>query len=348
MSKFRNLYMQTHNPVSGRLSVEEYRHGILNANRRVLGRAITLAESTLPHDRLLTEELIESILPQTGQAIRIGITGVPGVGKSTFIESFGNHLIQQGKKIAILTIDPSSQRTHGSILGDKTRMETLSKNSRAFIRPSASGDAFTGVATGTREAMLLCEAAGFEIIIIETVGIGQLEAGVRSMVDFFMLLLLAGAGDELQGIKKGILEMADGLVLTKADGDNVSRVNQARTDLLHAIHLFPSSESSWRVPVITTSALTQTGIAEVWESVQSYIQTTQTNGYFDVQRQQQQQAWFTETFQRLIQEKINDEPGLQQQQTEMFQKVTNQQVSALKAARSLVNEFSLSGSSKKK
>lgn len=335
--------MQSHPTVGpGRLTLTEYVDGIRTGHTTVLSRAITLMESQRASDRALAEALLEELLPFSGHAFRVAITGVPGVGKSTFIEALGQHLTQVAeKKIAVLTIDPSSQRTHGSILGDKTRMETLSKNPRAFIRPSASGEAFNGVAHGTREAIVLCEAAGYEVIIIETVGIGQLEAGVRTMVDFFILLMLAGAGDELQGIKKGILEMADALVLTKADGDNLSRIQQAKTDLLHALHLFPLPDSGWPVPVLTTSALTGEGVADVWQQAERYRNLTTQNGFFDQQRDHQAKVWFAESVQRLMYEEINRSASRKQQHQQMSELVKSKKISAPSAARQLMKSISL-------
>ena len=248
-----------------KLTLEQYTNGIVQGNRVVLGQAITLIESSLADDQILAGQLLEAILNKTGNAIRIGITGVPGVGKSTLIEALGNHIITLGKKIAVLTVDPSSQLTKGSILGDKTRMEDLSKNPMAFIRPSASGSVLGGVANKTREVMLLCEASGYDVIIIETVGVGQSEVEVKSMTDFFLLLMLAGAGDELQGIKKGIMEMADGLAITKADGDNIQQATAAQSEYQHALHLYPTPASGWNPNVLTCSALTGTGIDEIWK-----------------------------------------------------------------------------------
>jgi LAO/AO transport system kinase len=286
---------------NSRFSVTEYSTGILSGDRIILAKAITLVESSLPEDQSLAAELMDKILPHTGNAIRIGITGVPGVGKSTFIESFGKHITHQGRKIAVLTVDPSSQITKGSILGDKTRMEELSKNPLAFIRPTASGNVLGGVAGRTREAMLLCEAAGYEIIVIETVGVGQSEVAVRNMVDFFLLLMLAGAGDELQGIKKGIMEMADAVVITKADGDNVKHATQARAEYQHALHLLPSKNSGWTPPVLTCSATSNAGIDEVWKMVVSYRSKTTATGYFEHNRQLQNTVWFREYFLQLLQ-----------------------------------------------
>jgi LAO/AO transport system kinase len=283
-----------------RLNIREYEEGIRSGDRIVLARAITLAESTLPEDQALASSLMDLLLPLTGRALRIGITGVPGVGKSTFIEVFGTHIINAGKKIAILTVDPSSQVTKGSILGDKTRMNDLSKNPMAFIRPSATANVLGGVAAKTREAMLLCEAAGFEVIIIETVGVGQSEVAVRNMVDFFLLLMLAGAGDELQGIKKGIVEMADALVVTKADGDNIAHATEAQSEYQHALHLLPAGKSGWTPKVLTCSATENRGIEEVWKMINAFKKQTSESGFFEKNRQRQNIEWFQEYFQNLI------------------------------------------------
>ncbi|WP_296705979.1 methylmalonyl Co-A mutase-associated GTPase MeaB, partial [Algoriphagus sp.] len=239
-----------------RLSLEDYRSGVLNGNRVRLSQAITLVESTLDQDLKLASELVQEILPHTGKSIRIGITGVPGVGKSTFIEAFGSLLLSEGKKLAVLAVDPSSQKSKGSILGDKTRMEKLAADKKAFIRPSPAGTTLGGVAAKTRETILLCEAAGFDVILVETVGVGQSETSVKSMVDFFLLLVLAGAGDELQGIKKGIMEMADGIVIHKAEEDNFAAAKRAKANYQNALHLFPKTESGWIPPVLTASSLT--------------------------------------------------------------------------------------------
>ena len=267
--------------------IDQWVNDILSGDRIILAKAITLIESQLNEDQLKGEELIEKLLPKTGNSVRLGITGVPGVGKSTFIEALGRHLTSLGKKIAVLTVDPSSPKTKGSILGDKTRMDELSKNPLAFIRPSATRGALGGVTSSTREAILLCEAAGFEIIIIETVGVGQSEVSVREMTDFFLLLMLPGAGDELQGIKKGIMEMADGIAITKADGENIKRARQAQADYQRALHLFGASESGCAPTVLTSSVLMNLGISEVWTMVQEFVALTKSNGFFDKQRTQQ-------------------------------------------------------------
>ncbi len=274
-----------------RLTAEKYIEGILAGNRIILSRAITLIESQLENDRLIAQEVLEGILPQTGKAIRIGITGVPGVGKSTFIETFGKHITSLNKKIAVLAIDPTSQRTKGSIMGDKTRMEELAHDSLAYIRPSPSGNTLGGVANKTRETMLLCEAAGFEIIIVETVGVGQSETVVKGMVDFFLLLMLSGAGDELQGIKRGIMEMADAIAITKADGDNNQKAKNARMEYVHALHLFPPTANNWYPPVLTCSALEKTGLSEVWQVIIDFENQMKENGFWKKNRQEQSLDW---------------------------------------------------------
>lgn len=261
--------------------------GILNGDRSLLSRGITLVESSLLKDKDFAKEVIHGCLPYSGKSIRIGITGVPGVGKSTFIEAFGNYLISLGKKVAVLAIDPSSKRTKGSILGDKTRMESLSNNKNAYIRPSASAGTLGGVARKTREAIILCEAAGFDIILVETVGVGQSEIAVAQIVDFFLLLMLAGGGDELQGIKRGIMEMADLILINKADGDNVLKANLAKREYANALHLFPALDNGWTPLVQTASALNSKGMEDAWETMSSYIDLTLENGYFATKRKEQ-------------------------------------------------------------
>jgi LAO/AO transport system kinase len=322
-----------------RLSADEYAAGLLAGDRILLAKAITLAESTLAADQEQSARLFEKIIPHTGRSIRIGITGVPGVGKSTFIETFGNHITSLGKKIAVLTVDPSSMITRGSILGDKTRMENLSRNPLAFIRPTASGNALGGVANNTREAMLLCEAAGFEVILIETVGVGQSEVAVKNMVDFFLLLMLAGAGDELQGIKKGIMEMADALVITKADGDNITKASEAQAEYNHALHLFPPSESGWITKVHTCSATKNTGIVEVWKMIEEFTQQTQASGYFLENRRRQRLAWFHDCFNNILKHDLNRFASLHQVKTSLEQQVANQQLSAQAAAYQLMEQY---------
>lgn len=296
-----------------RLAANQYIDGILAGNRVILSRAITLVESLLPSDRTLASEVVQKLLPYSGKSVRIGITGVPGVGKSTFIENFGQYLTQKGHKVAVLAIDPTSQRTKGSIMGDKTRMEVLSHDPNAFVRPSPSGQTLGGVAQKTRESMLLCEAAGYDIILVETVGVGQSETAVRDMVDFFLLLLLAGAGDELQGIKKGIMEMADALVVHKADGDNIAKAKLARLDYQNALHLFPPQQNQWFPPVLLCSSLQKTGHAEIWETILTYQKQTQENGFWEDNRQRQKLEWMkTYLHDYLIQQFMQKEGRVQQ------------------------------------
>jgi LAO/AO transport system kinase len=282
-----NPHFISHRKVKRELSVEEYIQGVLAGNRVVLSQAITLIESSLQKHYEISQQIIAGCLPYSGNSIRIGITGVPGVGKSTFIEAFGKMLTSQGHKIAVLAIDPSSERSKGSILGDKTRMEELSVDDNAFIRPSPSAGSLGGVARKTRESIILCEAAGFNRIIVETVGVGQSETAVHSMVDFFLLLMLSGAGDELQGIKRGIMEMADAIIINKADGDNVNKANLAKAQYASALHLFPPSPSKWSPVALTCSSYTKTGIQEVIDVIQQFFELTQANGYFKSHRMDQ-------------------------------------------------------------
>ncbi len=289
--------MRTPNPIplAKRFSSQKYVEGILAGDRVMLSRAITLVESRLASDLELAQEVISQVLPHAGNSIRIGITGVPGVGKSTFIEAFGNYLIkEQGKKLAVLAIDPTSQRSGGSILGDKTRMDSLSINPQAFIRPSPAGKSLGGVSRSTRESILLCEAAGFDAIFVETVGVGQSETAVHAMVDFFLLLMLAGAGDELQGIKRGIMEMADAIAITKADGENVSKAKGARAEYQSALHLYPVAASGWMPKVSTCSALQNTGLDTIWKTIVEYLALTKGNGFFEKKRHDQNLQWMYE------------------------------------------------------
>jgi LAO/AO transport system kinase len=268
-----------------------YVQAILDRNRLMLARTITLVESILPAHQELARVIIDRLLSHTGKAVRIGITGVPGAGKSTFIESFGTLLTQKGHRVAVLAIDPSSTRSGGSILGDKTRMEKLAVNELAFIRPSPSGGTLGGVARKTRETMLVCEAAGYDVIIVETVGVGQSETSVASMVDFFLVLMIAGAGDELQGIKKGILEVADAIVINKADGDNVPRAEMARKQYEMALHLLIPSSLTWMPPVLTCSALALTGIDRIWEMILDHREKMTATGELEIKRKEQAQEW---------------------------------------------------------
>ena len=280
--------LKSHNRSKKEYDLEDYIKGIKEGNRSILAKAITLIESSLPKHRNLAQSIVEQCLPLSGKSIRIGISGVPGVGKSTFIEAFGKMLTNKKHKVAVLAIDPSSSRSKGSILGDKTRMEDLSRDKNAFIRPSPSAGSLGGVAQKTRETIILCEAAGFDIILVETVGVGQSETAVHSMVDFFLLLMLSGAGDELQGIKRGIMEMSDALIINKADGDNIDKAKMAKVQYANALHLFPPTPSGWVPQTETCSAFTGEGIDRVWNIIQDYIKLTQENGYFEENRKQQE------------------------------------------------------------
>jgi LAO/AO transport system kinase len=278
-----------------RLSLQHYIDGVLSADRVVLARAITLVESQLPADGDVAARVLDALLPNTGRALRVGITGVPGVGKSTFIDALGMHLIRErGENVAVLSVDPSSPISGGSILGDKTRMERLAVEERAFIRPSPARGHLGGVARRTRETMLLCEAAGYRNVFVETVGVGQSETAVRSMTDFFLLLMLAGAGDELQGMKRGIIEMIDGMAINKADGDNKLKAERARMEYSGALHLFPASADGWSPCVLTCSAMEGAGIAEVWQTVLAHRELLEGNGWLARRRNLQALAWMQE------------------------------------------------------
>ncbi len=276
-------------------SAGELVEGILRGDVTMLSRAVTLVESLQDSHQAVAQEVIEKCLPYSGNSRRIGITGVPGAGKSTSIDVFGLHVLKQGGKLAVLAIDPSSERTKGSILGDKTRMEKLSIHPDAFIRPSPSAGSLGGVARKTRETIVLCEAAGYNSIFVETVGVGQSETAVHSMVDFFLLIQLAGTGDELQGIKRGIMEMADGIVINKADGDNIDRARLAKAQFRSALHLFPPTESGWSPEVLTYSGYYELGIPEVWDMIDRYFAFAKANGYFDAKRRRQARYWMYET-----------------------------------------------------
>lgn len=289
--------------VESKFTIEEIEKGILSGKIIWLSRGITLVESSLKNDRKRSAELLDKIVTHSGKSLRIGITGVPGVGKSTFIEAFGKQLTQLGKKLAVLSIDPSSTMTKGSILGDKTRMQNLSLDPNAFIRPSASGTTLGGVANSTRESILLCEAAGFDVIIVETVGVGQSETLVKDMVDFFLLLMLPGSGDELQGIKRGIMEMADGIFINKTDG-NLERAKRARKDFQNALHLYPPTKSGWKIPVEMGSSIESTGIDKIWDQIDSYQRLTKENGHFFENRKDQQVKWFHQLIRQRLEEEF--------------------------------------------
>ncbi len=320
-------------------SVSEYVQAILSGNRIVLSQAITLVESALPEHQSIAQEVIEKCLPYAGNSIRIGITGVPGVGKSSFIETLGKQITGTGRKLAVLAIDPSSERSKGSILGDKTRMEELSVDKNAYIRPSPSGGSLGGVARKTRETMILCEAAGFDTIFIETVGVGQSETAVHSMVDFFLLLMLAGAGDELQGIKRGIMEMADAIVITKADGTNHNKAKLAQTQYQSALHLFPLGKSKWTPRVLTCSALYKTGIVEIWEMILEYVNLIKTNNFFDNKRSEQATYWMHETIAEELKNNFYFNSEIKKQIEHIEKQVCSNNLTSFVAARILLDKY---------
>ena len=287
-----------------------YVDGILAGNMMILSRAVTLIESSLPEHQELAQSIVELCLPHSGNAIRVGITGVPGAGKSTSIDSFGMYLLNKGHKLAVLAIDPSSERSKGSILGDKTRMERLSVEDNAFIRPSPSAGSLGGVARKTREIIILCEAAGFDYVFVETVGVGQSEIAVHSMVDFFLLIQLSGTGDELQGIKRGIMEMADGIVINKADGDNIAKAKIAKRQLQNALHLFPLPDSGWVPEVLTYSGYYNLGIEEIWDMIDRYIQFVKDNGFFYKKRNEQAKYRMFETINEDLRNNFYNNPEI--------------------------------------
>jgi LAO/AO transport system kinase len=322
------------------LPVSDYVNGILSGDITILSKAVTLIESANAKHQQLAQDIITQCLPHSGNSVRVGITGVPGVGKSTFIEALGSYITNQGGKLAVLAIDPSSERTKGSILGDKTRMEELSGDKNAYIRPSPSAGSLGGVARKTRETIILCEAAGFNHIFIETVGVGQSETAVHSMTDFFLLLMLAGAGDELQGIKRGIMEMADIIAINKADGTNIEKAQLARIQYNNAIHLFPKKDSGWEPNVLTCSATQKTGIAEVWEQIEMYRSLTTQNGYFFVKRNQQSTYWMHDTIQEQLKRNFYDDPEIKLKISELEKLVLEDKLSSFMAAGQLLQMFS--------
>jgi LAO/AO transport system kinase len=329
LSKSRNL-----------LPVKEYVSGILSGDITILSKAVTLVESANSKHQQLAQEIITQCLPHSGKSIRVGITGVPGVGKSTFIEALGSYITKQGGKLAVLAIDPSSERTKGSILGDKTRMEELAGDKNAYIRPSPSAGSLGGVARKTRETIVLCEAAGFNHIFIETVGVGQSETAVHSMTDFFLLLMLAGAGDELQGIKRGIMEMADTIAINKADGNNVEKAQLAGIQYNNALHLFPKKDSGWEPNVLTCSATIKTGIVEVWEQIEKYKLLTQENKYFYQKRNEQATYWMHETIRETLKRNFYDNPEIKATIKEYETNVLTDKMSSFVAAGSLLEIYS--------
>lgn len=321
------------------LSAETYINGILEGDIVLLSKAITLIESNLSSHQEIAQQVIAGCLPHSGNALRLGITGVPGAGKSTFIEALGMYLCKQNQKVAVLAIDPSSQRSRGSILGDKTRMEELATHPNAYIRPSATSGTLGGVARKTRETIILCEAAGFENIFVETVGVGQSEIAVHSMVDFFLLLLISGAGDELQGIKKGIMEMADGIVVNKADGDNIARANRAKAECASAMHFFPPAEAGIEPKVLTCSALHNIGIDKVWEMVQEHLEVIRNNGFLKHKRMQQNVRVMYETIDEVLKTKFYESPDIASKLPALEKAIKKQTITAYIAARQLLDDY---------
>ena len=328
-----------HTHIKKEFSAEEYVQGLTDGNISMLGRAITLVESTKIEHQKLAQQILEQSMPMTGNSVRIGITGVPGVGKSTFIESFGKLITSMGKKVAVLAIDPSSEQGRGSILGDKTRMEQLSRDPLAFIRPSPTAGSLGGVARKTRESILLCEAAGYEVIIVETVGVGQSETAVHSMVDFFLLLMLAGAGDELQGIKRGIMEIADTITITKADGDNLNKSKSAVGDYKRAIHLFPAKTNNWIPKVLTCSAFENHGIEDIWETISSFVNHCMTNNHFEENRKKQAQFWLHESIQEQLGNYFYQNPKVKSELAHLEKEVLDSKISPFIAANKLISLF---------
>lgn len=333
------LAQQRKKRLSGARSVQELVDGILNQDRIALAQAITLVESANLSHQEKAQQIIEACLPHSGNSLRIGITGTPGVGKSTFIEALGQFIIARGHQPAILAIDPSSQLSKGSILGDKTRMEKLSQESKAFIRPSPTSGSLGGVARKTRESIILCEAAQYDVIIIETVGVGQSEISVAAMVDFFLLLILPGAGDELQGIKRGIVEMADLIAVNKADGEREKLAKQAKRSYKNALHLFPPKSSQWIPPVHTCSALQQAGLETIWNSIRAFEEQTKANGFFAQQRKQQSLDWFRESISQQLGRLFYQNPAVQKQLPEMEAAIQEGRLSSFQAANRLLSLF---------
>lgn len=322
-------------------STEEYVQGVLEGNRTLLGRAITLIESNAPHHFQQAQELLRELLPHAGNALRVGISGVPGAGKSTFIEALGSELTDRGHRIAVTAVDPTSSLTGGSIMGDKTRMEKLAGNPNAFIRPCPSGGALGGVARKTRETIILFEAAGYDVVFVETVGVGQSEIAVRAMVDFFLLLLIAGAGDELQGMKKGIVEIADAIVINKADGDNVHAANRAKSEYEQALHYLTVPEEEWSAQVRTASALTGEGINAVWELILEFQRAARTSGQFERRRQDQAREWMHVLVRQHLVDLFRSHMGVQDLLPDLEEKVMAGEMPASTAAIQLLHAFGI-------
>jgi len=321
------------------LSLDEYVSGVLSRERTILSRAITLVESNAPAHMVEAQKMMQQLLPYTGRSIRLGITGVPGAGKSTLIEALGNFLCDHGHKIAVLAVDPSSTVTRGSVLGDKTRMEKLSARADAFIRPSPSGGVLGGVARKSRETMLICEAAGYEVILVETVGVGQSEVTVRSMVDFFLLVLIAGAGDELQGIKKGIMELCDTILVNKADGDNKLRAQAARMEFVRILHYLQPATEGWSTQALTCSSITGEGISQLWEVIQDFVTRTKSTGVFERRRSLQSMEWVYSMVQEYLRSSFFNHPKIRKVLREVERGVMSGRYSPTMAADILLREY---------
>ena len=335
-----NPYLKKGRFARRKLTAADYVEGILKGNVTILGQAVTLVESTVPEHQAIAQEVIEKCLPYSGNSVRVGISGVPGAGKSTSIDEFGIHVLKEkGGKLAVLAIDPSSERSKGSILGDKTRMEKLSVHPDSFIRPSPSAGSLGGVARKTRETIILCEAAGFDKIFVETVGVGQSETACHSMVDFFLLIQLAGTGDALHGIKRGLMEMADGIVINKCDGDNVERCQLAATQFRNALHLFPMPESGWTPQVLTYSGFYAYGIKEVWDMIYQYIDFVKANGYFDHRRAEQAKYWMYETINEHLHNSFYQNKTIADMIPGVEANVLNGQCTSFVAAKQLVDAY---------
>jgi LAO/AO transport system kinase len=320
-------------------TAEYFIKGILAGDISILSRAITLVESTKGEHQDLAGKVIDGVINHTGKSFRLGITGVPGVGKSTFIESFGIELVNNGRRLAVLAIDPSSQKSKGSILGDKTRMERLSAHPRAYIRPSPSSGTLGGVTRNTFETILLCEAAGYDFIIVETVGVGQSEIAVSQMTDFFLLLMLAGAGDELQGIKRGIMEMADALLITKADGNNLQKAKNAKTEYAHALHLFPPSDSGWIPKTDICSSINNEGIKEALSIIEEYKRLATTNGYFKKKREQQLSNWLHQSISDMLMEKFYNNPSIKTELDKIEKGIGDKKINPYRIAADLISRW---------
>ena len=319
------------------MEIQDYIDGVLAKNRRIISKTITLIESSLPAHQAMAKAIVDALLPHAGQAVRVGITGVPGVGKSTYIESFGLQLVQQDHWVAVLAVDPSSSRSGGSIMGDKTRMEKLSLEHQAFIRPSTTGGTLGGVARRTRETIVVCEAAGFDVIIVETVGVGQSETTVASMVDFFLVLMLAGAGDELQGIKKGVLELADAIAINKADGNNIENAAKAKIEYEKALNLLTPASKIWSPPVLTCSAVTMDGIEEIWQTILEHNKKFERSGELSKKRRKQALDWLWALVEEGLRERFYRNPDVEKSLSEIVKAVEQGETAPTAAAHRLLN-----------